>query len=118
VVSIGRSAFEPKYRDILCALGAFKPTIFWKIAIPKSLPEFFEAFKVSVTLAFMNPNLMEIASPHGTGLGALFDCRKTNSDYSFIFAVLLALATLWIVLYYFVVVQERIVAGWADPFSG
>lgn len=113
-VSIGLSTLEPEYRDILRSLGASKLTIFWKIALPKTLPEFFGALKVAVTLAFIGTNLMEIVSPHGRGLGALFDSGRTNSDYPLMFAVLIALAFLGIVLYYIVVALERIFAGWAD----
>lgn len=113
-VSIGLSTLEPEYRDILRSLGASKLTIFWKIALPKTLPEFFGALKVAVTLAFIGTNLMEIVSPHGRGLGALFDSGRTNSDYPLMFAVLIALAFLGIVLYYIVVALEQIFAGWAD----
>ena len=113
-VSIGLSTLEPEYRDILRALGASQMTIFWKIALPKTLPEFFGALKVAVTLAFIGTNLMEIVSPHGRGLGALFDSGKTNSDYPLMFAVLISLAVLGIALYYVVVVLERIFAGWAE----
>src|SRR5690606_6750128 len=45
-VAIGLSTLEPEYRDILRALGASRLTIFWKIALPKTLPEFFGALKV------------------------------------------------------------------------
>lgn len=113
-VSIGLSTLEPEYRDILRSLGASQFTIFRKIALPKTLPEFFGALKVSVTLAFIGTNLMEIVSPHGRGLGALFDSGKTNSDYPLMFAVLIALAFLGIVLYYVVVALENIFAGWAE----
>ncbi|MDJ0822415.1 MAG: ABC transporter permease [Paracoccaceae bacterium] len=113
-ISIGLSTLEPEYRDILRSLGASKTTIFWKIALPKTLPEFFGALKVAVTLAFIGTNLMEIVSPHGRGLGALFDSGKTNSDYPLMFAVLIALAALGIVLYYIVVFLENIFAGWAE----
>ena len=117
-ITIGLSTLEPEYRDILRALGASKATIFWKIALPKTLPEFFGALKVSVTLAFIGTNLMEIVSPHGRGLGALFDSGKTNADYPLMFAVLIALAFLGIVLYYIVVLLERIFAGWAEREPG
>ncbi|MEM9047957.1 MAG: ABC transporter permease subunit [Pseudomonadota bacterium] len=113
-ISIGLSTLEPEYRDILRALGASQATIFWKIALPKTLPEFFGALKVAVTLAFIGTNLMEIVSPHGRGLGALFDSGKTNSDYPLMFAVLIALAALGILLYYVVVAFERVFAGWAE----
>ena len=116
-VSIGLSTLEPEYRDILRSLGASKSLIFWKIALPKTLPEFFGALKVAVTLAFIGTNLMEIVSPHGRGLGALFDSGKTNSDYPLMFAVLIALALLGIALYYVVVVLEKIFAGWAERSS-
>lgn len=117
-ISIGLSTLEPEYRDILRALGASQATIFWKIALPKTLPEFFGALKVAATLAFIGTNLMEIVSPHGRGLGALFDSGKTNSDYPLMFAVLLALAALGILLYYIVVALEKIFAGWAERPAG
>lgn len=113
-VGIGLSTLEPEYRDILRSLGASKLTIFRKIALPKTLPEFFGALKVSVTLAFIGTNLVEIVSPHGRGLGALFKSGETNGDYPLMFAVLIALAFLGILLYYAVVVLERIFAGWAE----
>ncbi|PWE51287.1 ABC transporter permease [Thioclava sp. NG1] len=113
-VGIGLSTLEPEYRDILGALGASKFTIFRKIALPKTLPEFFGALKVSVTLAFIGTNLVEIISPHGKGLGALFLSGQTNGDYPLMFAVLIALAFLGILLYYAVVALEKVFAGWAE----
>ncbi len=117
-VSIGLSTLEPEYRDILRSLGASQLTVFWKIALPKTLPEFFGALKVAVTLAFIGTNLMEIVSPHGKGLGALFDSGKISADYPLMFAVLIALAALGILLFYVVVFLERIFAGWAERPSG
>lgn len=113
-ISIGLSTLEPEYRDILRSLGASRFTVFWKIALPKTLPEFFGALKVAVTLAFIGTNLMEIVEPHGRGLGHLFDSGKISADYPLMFAVLIALATLGIVLYYVVVMLERTFAGWAE----
>ena len=113
-VSIGLSTLEPEYRDILRALGASRFMIFRKIALPKTLPEFFGALKVAVTLAFIGTNLVEIIEPHGRGLGHLFDSAKINSDYPLMFAVLIALAFMGILLYYVVVVLEQIFAGWAE----
>lgn len=113
-VGIGLSTLEPEYRDILRSLGASKITIFRKIALPKTLPEFFGALKVAVTLAFIGTNLVEIVSPHGRGLGALFKSGETNGDYPLMFAVLIALAFLGIMLYYGVVALEKIFAGWAE----
>jgi len=113
-VGIGLSTLEPEYRDILRALGASRVTIFRKIALPKTLPEFFGALKVSVTLAFIGTNLVEIVSPHGRGLGALFLSAQTNSNYPLMFAVLIALAILGILLYYAVVYLEKTFAGWAE----
>ncbi len=113
-ISIGLSTLEPEYRDILKALGASRMQIFLKIALPKTLPEFFGALKVAVTLAFIGTNLMEIVEPHGRGLGHLFDSGKISADYPLMFAVLIALAVLGIFLYYVIVVLERTFAGWAE----
>ncbi|MEM8798215.1 MAG: ABC transporter permease [Pseudomonadota bacterium] len=113
-VSIGLSTLEPEYSDILRSLGASRWTIFWKIALPKTLPEFFGALKVAVTLAFIGTNLVEIIQPHGRGLGFLFDSGKISADYPLMFAVLIALAVLGIFLFYIVVLLEKIFAGWAE----
>ena len=113
-VSVGLNTLETEYRDILRALGASRLTVFWKIALPKTLPEFFGALKVAVTLAFIGTNLVEIIEPHGMGLGHLFDSGKINADYPLMFAVLLALAFLGILLFYAVVLLEKIFAGWAE----
>jgi NitT/TauT family transport system permease protein len=117
-IALGLSTLEPEYRDILRSLGASPFTIFWKIALPKTLPEFFGALKVAVTLAFIGTNLMEIISPHGRGLGHLFSSGEQNADYPLMFAVLIALAFMGIVLYYVVVALERIFAGWAERREG
>ena len=113
-VSLGLSTLEPEYRDILGALGASRLMIFRKIALPKTLPEFFGALKVAVTLAFIGTNLVEIIEPHGRGLGHLFDSAKISSDYPLMFAVLLALALMGIALYYIVIMLEQVFAGWAE----
>ena len=117
-VSIGLSTLEPEYRDILRARGASRRMVFRKIALPKTLPEFFGALKVAVTLAFIGTNLVEIISPHGRGLGSLFDSGKINADYPLMFAVLIALALMGIALFYVVILLERIFAGWAERPQG
>jgi NitT/TauT family transport system permease protein len=113
-VAIGLSTLEPEYRDILRSLGASRFKIFWKIALPKTLPEFFGALKVAATLAFIGTNLVEIVTPHGRGLGHLFQSAQTNSDFPLMFAVLIALGILGILIYYVVVFLEKIFAGWAE----
>lgn len=113
-VAIGLSTLEPEYRDILRSLGASRFTVFWKIALPKTLPEFFGALKVAATLAFIGTNLVEIVTPHGRGLGHLFISGQIASNFPLMFAVLIALAFLGVLLYYIVVVLERIFAGWAE----
>ena len=115
-VAIGLSTLEPEYRDILRSLGASRFTVFWKIALPKTLPEFFGALKVAVTLAFIGTNLVEIVTPHGRGLGHLFVSGQIASDFPLMFAVLIALAFLGVLLYYIVVILERIFAGWAERY--
>ena len=110
-ISIGLSTLEREYEDILSSLGASKFQVIYKIALPKTLPEFFGALKVSTTLAFIGTNLMEIIEPHGKGLGHLFDSGKISADYPLMFAVLITLALMGIFLYYIVVFLETIFAG-------
>jgi hypothetical protein len=106
-------------RAILASAGIFAATLASaREKVPFALDWKFEGpaapLKVAVTLAFIGTNLMEIVSPHGRGLGALFDSGKTNADYPLMFAVLIALAFLGIVFYYVVVALEKLFAGWAE----
>ena len=98
----------------LLALFAFAAIAVFLLILAVEVPSIDLIIIVAVTLAFIGTNLMEIVSPHGRGLGALFDSGKTNSDYPLMFAVLIALAVLGIALYYVVVVLEKMFAGWAE----
>jgi len=108
------------FNTILIAfmISFFPISVAVSIGLSTLEPEFFGALKVSVTLAFIGTNLMEIVEPHGRGLGHLFDSGKINADYPLMFAVLIALAFLGIVLYYIVVALEKIFAGWAERPQG
>ena len=84
-----------------------------KLLCPKLFGVFWR-FEGSCNISFYWHKSDGVVSPHGRGLGALFDSGKTNSDYPLMFAVLIALAILGIALYYVIVVLERIFADWAD----
>ena len=67
-VATGLATIEPEMEDVLRALGAKKLDIMVKVGIPRSLPYFFGALKVAITLAFIGSVLSEtIAANSGIG---------------------------------------------------
>ena len=79
----------------------------------ESLLEMHKSLLVPVSMT-----IVEIIEPHGRGLGHLFDSAKISSDYPLMFAVLIALAFMGILLYYVVVMLEKVFAGWAERTPG
>ena len=106
-VKVGLSDFDPDFEGMLISLGASKQTIFWKIRLPKSIPEFFEALKFAAPLAFMGTNIAEIVDPHGKGLGHLIGTAVENSSFPLMFAVLLILSIVTLALYFLVDTAAR-----------
>lgn len=111
-VATGLATLEPELEDVLRALGAKKLDIMLKVGIPRSLPYFFGALKVAITLAFVGAVIAETIAANA-GLGHLMISAQANFEVPLVFGCLIALAVLGIGMYAIFAVLERRLAGWA-----
>ncbi|MFP4270901.1 MAG: ABC transporter permease [Alphaproteobacteria bacterium] len=111
-VATGLATLEPEMEDVLRALGAKKLDIMLKVGIPRSLPYFFGALKVAITLAFIGSVLAETVAANA-GLGHMMLTAQANFEVPLVFACLILLAVEGIGMYAVMAWVESRTTGWA-----
>ncbi len=111
-VATGLATIEPEMEDVLRALGAKKLDIMTKVGIPRSLPYFFGALKVAITLAFIGSVLSETIAAN-SGIGHMMLTAQANFEVPLVFACLIALAIEGIGMYALMAGLEQKMTGWA-----
>ncbi|MGL5363217.1 MAG: ABC transporter permease [Bosea sp. (in: a-proteobacteria)] len=111
-VATGLATIEPETEDVMKALGASRFDIMWKVGIPRSLPYFFGALKVSITLAYVGSVIGE-QNASNVGIGNLITRASADFNVPLIFAALIVLAVLGVALVAIVDVVENRMTGWA-----
>jgi NitT/TauT family transport system permease protein len=111
-VATGLATIEPETEDVMKALGASRLDIMWKVGIPRSLPYFFGALKVAITLAYVGCVIGE-QNASNLGIGNLITRASADFNVPLIFAALIVLAILGVALVVIVDVVENRTTGWA-----
>lgn len=111
-IATGLAATEPDLEDVLKTLGASKSEILWNVGLPRTMPYFFAALKVAITLSFVGAVLSETVASN-RGIGNVMMTASSNFQVSLVFAGLIILALLGVALYALFSVLERRVTGWA-----
>lgn len=111
-VATGFATVEPELTDVLRSLGARRRDLIWKVGLPRSLPYFFAALKIAITLAFVGSVISEsIASSRG--IGTLMVRAASDFRISLVFAGLVVTAAMGIVMYAAFALLERHMTRWA-----
>jgi NitT/TauT family transport system permease protein len=111
-VATGLATIEPETEDVMKALGASRLDIMWKVGIPRSLPYFFGALKVAITLAYVGCVIGE-QNASNLGIGNLITRASADFNVPLIFAALIVLAILGVMLVIVVDMVENRTTGWA-----
>ncbi len=111
-VATGLATIEPETEDVMKALGASRLDIMWKVGLPRSMPYFFGALKVSITLAYVGSVIGE-QNASNFGLGNLITRASADFNVPLIFAALIVLAILGVFLVVIVDAIEARTTGWA-----
>ncbi len=111
-VATGLATIEPETEDVLKALGASRYDIMTKVGIPRALPFFFGALKVSITLAYVGSVIGE-QNASNLGIGNLITRASADFNVPLIFAALIVLAVLGVLLVAIVDLVESRMTGWA-----
>ncbi|MCZ7658121.1 MAG: ABC transporter permease [Xanthobacteraceae bacterium] len=111
-VAIGIATIEPELIDLLRSLGAGRLDIVRKVGLPRSMPYFFAALKIAITLAFVGSVISEtVASNYG--IGYLMLSASSSFNVPLVFAGLLVIAFLGIAMYALAALIESHFTGWA-----
>ncbi len=111
-IATGLATLEPELEDVLRVLGARRWDVLIKVGLPRSLPYFFAALKVAITLAFVGSTVSEMTASN-EGIGYLLISAGASMQMGLAFAGLLTVGVMAMLMYEFFAVLERRLTGWA-----
>jgi NitT/TauT family transport system permease protein len=117
IVSASIATMDEELADVLRSLGASRLLALAKVGIPQSMPAFFGALKIAITLSFIGSILAESVAAN-LGLGFMMNRAASDFDVELVFSGLLTLAVMGVVLYLASILVERRMVGWADRRGG
>ena len=107
----GFSAVDQDQIRLMRTLGANRSKILWHVKFPSSLLHLFSGIRIAATYCVMAAVLAEW-SGGGTGLGIYMLRTKRSYAFDRMFASIILIVCLSLLLYYFVLVVERLATPW------
>jgi NitT/TauT family transport system permease protein len=111
-IATGLATLEPELEDVLRVLGARRWDVLVKVGLPRSLPHFFGALKVAITLAFVGTTVSEMTASN-EGIGYLLVSAGSAMRMGLAFAGLVVVGAMAMGMYELFAVVERRTTGWA-----
>lgn len=108
----GLKSTPAEFVDLVRSLAASPLQQFVKVRFPASLPYVFVGLKVAITLAVIGSVVGEFVGAT-EGLGYVIVASGQNANTSLAFAAIVLLSLLSIVLFYALVLAERLLVPWA-----
>jgi NitT/TauT family transport system permease protein len=108
----GLKSTPAEFVDLARSLAASQLQQFVKVRFPASLPYVFVGLKVAITLAVIGSVVGEFVGAT-EGLGYVIVASGQNANTSLAFAAIVLLSLLSIVLFYALVLAERLLVPWA-----
>jgi NitT/TauT family transport system permease protein len=112
----GLSSTPADLTELSRSLSASWWQTFTKVRLKWALPQVFVGLKVATPLTIIGAVIGEVVSPDH-GLGSVISGSSANSDTALAFAALVLLAIIGVVLYYLMVLIERLLVPWARAIS-
>ncbi len=111
-VATGLATVEPELEDVLRSLGASKLDILRKVGLPRTMPYFFAALKVAITLAFVGSVISETIASND-GIGYLMLQAASQFRVPLMFAGVFVIAGMGIATYMIFALLEGRFTSWA-----
>ena len=111
-IATGLATVEPELNDLMRSLRADRITMLRKVGLPRTLPYFFAALKVAVTLAFVGSVISETVAANA-GVGYMMMVAGSRFEVPLVFAGLVAVGAMGIVLYQMFEWLEKKLTFWA-----
>jgi NitT/TauT family transport system permease protein len=112
----GLSSTPADLTELSRSLSASWWQTFAKVRLKYALPQVFTGLKVATPLTIIGAVIGEVISPDH-GLGSVISGSSANSDTALAFAALVLLAIIGVILYYLVVLIERLLVPWARAIN-
>lgn len=108
----GLQSVQPLAFDLMRSYAATPAQVFFKLRLPAALPYLFTGLKIGVTASLVGAIIAELpsGSPHGIGQALVLASEYT--DNVSLWSTMLAASLLGIVLYFSVVLSERLIVRW------
>lgn len=107
----GMRSVEAEMLELIHSMRASSLQVFWKMRLPYALPHLFSGFKVAITFAIVGAVIGEWVGAD-KGLGYMLLWANANLDTVLLFSILASLTVIGVVLYYSVVMIERLIIPW------
>ena len=107
----GMRSVETEMLELIRSMRASSLQVFWKMRLPYALPHLFSGFKVAITFAIVGAVIGEWVGAD-KGLGYMLLWANANLDTVLLFSILASLTVIGVVLYYSVVMIERLIIPW------
>lgn len=111
-VATGLATLEPELQDVLRVLGAKRRDMLLKVGLPRSMPHFFGALKVAVTLAFVGTTVSEMTAAN-EGMGYLLISAGASMQMALAFAGLMVVGAMAMFMYELFSAIEKRSTAWA-----
>ncbi|MBT3747580.1 MAG: ABC transporter permease [Bacteroidetes bacterium] len=108
---LGFTSLRQELQNFALSTGADPLTVFWKVRLPAALPQIFVGFKWAAVNATVGATIGEWIGGDA-GLGYYIQIASGDMKMDLAFAIIVMLAFLGLVLYFLVVVFEKILTPW------
>jgi NitT/TauT family transport system permease protein len=116
-IATGLATIEPELEDVLRVLGARRWDVLVKIGLPRSMPYFFAALKVAITLAFVGTTVSEMTAAN-EGIGYLLISAGSSMQMGLAFGGLVVIGAMAMLMYELFAILEKRTTGWAHRSAG
>lgn len=108
----GLQSVQPLAYELMRSYAATSAQVFFKLRLPSALPYLFTGMKIGVTAALVGAIIAELPSgaPHGIGQALVLASEYT--DNISLWSTMLEASVLGMVLYFGVILAERLVVRW------
>jgi NitT/TauT family transport system permease protein len=114
-VATGLTRTPADLAELTRALSASRWRTFIKVRMPSALPQIFVGLKVAMPLAVIGALVGELS---GSTEGLGFVIQNAGADTAMAFAAIVLLALMSVVLFYALVVVERLSVPWVRETTG
>ena len=107
----GLRSVDPDLVALLRTMGATRSQMFLKVRLPSALPSFFSGLKIAITYSVIGAIIGEwVGASRGLGVFMLRASNSFRTDW--VFAAIIVVSLLSIVLFFMVVIIERLSLPW------